>query len=201
MWRTGSKQTQLKWKLGSATGFNGMTSFLLQDQELDFLRDLGGQTIRQLVWDINAVYVCGVRDVIKIEAQADCPLGDASSGEVVYLSVGRDESGHVFEQPTPAPFAYALVASETSIDWVALVRTTVLLPSEVTRSPKSRVPTSEATFQTDCGVLLGTARGVLPAVQFGNSFGFMYLPGKRLYSPSEVEMLIGSEYEVIALDP
>jgi hypothetical protein len=182
---------------GTLNPGNAMSSFTLNSHQRSLLLTLVGKRA-QLVWDINAIYVVSHTRTVKIEALTDIPVAGTWT-DVAYLAVS-EEPLRSFEAPTPEPFAYTIVADNALINSVSLVRTTVLVPQETIQHPAEPVPSDAHAFATDCGVLITTPEGILPAVQFQNSFGFSFVLEQRLYSAPEVEDLLERHYLIESLD-
>ncbi len=171
-----------------------MSSFTLSEQERSCLLSLLGMRTR-LVWDINAVYLVAPLGTVKVEAVTDVPVA-GTWVDVAYLHVSTGQVRDDFPAPAPPPFAYDVIDGDALVEAISIVRTTVLVPDDRIQSPLDPVPPGAQAFATDCGALIATPRGILPAVQFRNTFGFCFLAEHRFYQDSEVDALLGNDYEI-----
>lgn len=172
--------------------------YILSTEQRDILRNVVGSTCDQIVWDINAVYFVARDIATKVEAVSDAPLEDDRTEEVLHLSVEVVRPAPSFSQPTEDGHWYQVIGRNLRVDRIELVRTAVILPGESITAPATAPPSA---FVADCGVLVHTSRGILPAVQLENSFGFHNWGNEapRCCSATDVMNQIGGAYERVAL--
>lgn len=85
------------------------------------------------------------------------------------------------------------------VERVEVVRTGIAMPGERVWAVSAAAAPGSIVTPCDCGILITTPAGVLPAVQTENAYGFMNWPEVRLYERAEVERLLGDCYEISAL--
>ena len=178
-----------------------MAEFLISPAERQLLAQLIGTVARQLVWDLNAIYIVTADGTIKIEVQ-DCRPDSPVPGpfdEMFGLAVFPEPSGPTFRSGGEDGMWYRVVAQESTITGIALARTVLLMPEERIVHPLRVDGEPGMPNLVDCGVLIETAAGVLPGVQRDNCFGFETWREVRLYTRDEVDRILGADYEMIPL--
>lgn len=146
----------------------------LHHASLQSLRSLIGQIADQIVWDINAIYVLNNAGGIKIEALSVGPVSPESDSfdEVFPVTVqSLNEPMHFLPQGEPG-YAYRVLAANERITAVDIVRTCIRFPSEEIMPPSNFNDAEVGMNLVDCGVIIHTSAGALPAVQFHPAFGF-----------------------------
>src|SRR5690349_20864487 len=98
-----------------------MYSLLLPSDQRTLLRGLLGCRVRQLVWDLNAVYFVGAPEAtqtVKLECAADRPpASDAAEyDEAVYLVAELAPDAGPFHRDGEAGYWYRVVAEEARIE-------------------------------------------------------------------------------------
>lgn len=179
-----------------------MKIFTLAPTAIEMLRDLCGRVVEQVVWDINAVYFVEQHNALKVEAQAERPESPApdESDELLCLTAERLEQAPRFYSGGEEGFWYKVLGENVRILGIDLVRTSILFPSETLAHPSAWEENPQIGVNiVDCGLLVHMEEGILPAVQRQNSFGFHSWPEIRLYKSSEVEAVLGPDYQVIPL--
>lgn len=183
------------FKAGAESRTVNETEFTLTPAEEKILGRLVGKRVRQLVWDLNAVYFVTDGDVLKVETLADHP-GHVSSDrydEVMFIRVGVDERPPQFEDDGEAGHWYKVVARESQILNIEVARTAVVYPASVPRHPDS-VAADERRVFADAGILVTLADGVLPGILLSNSFGFATWPEVRLYTRDEALQWLRNDF-------
>lgn len=170
----------------------------LSGKQLNMLRSVVGVVCDQIVWDINAVYFVFAGGATKVGAVAAAPLKHDPTEEVMHLSVERVQPAPTFVVHAEEGFWYRVLGSGLRVEHIELVRTAVILPGETITAPAT-APSSA--FIADCGVLVHTAAGILPAVQMDASYGFHNWSREqpRWHSKEEVLGQLGEAYEFVAV--
>lgn len=167
----------------------------LSDIEVSQLRKIIGTECAQLVWDLHAVYFVQHPTVTAVEAVADSPISADPMGEVMHVRVAAVSPAPRFVKAGEPGFWYKVLAERVRIESIDVVRTAVTLPAETIAHPSSA---PRGAFIADCGVLVRTPLGVLPAVQMEDIFGFYNWSSEppRWYTDEEVRQNLGPSYEV-----
>lgn len=176
-----------------------MRDFTLTSSHETLLGQLVGRHVRQIVWDLNALYVIRDRSALKVEVFADWPGSDVTADnheEIVFIRPWQITPAPVFRATGEEGYWYTVVAEEADILGVEIVRMTVVFPSG--RSVNCSVGTKSVI--ADVGVILTLREGVVPAVLLGNSFGFATWPEIRIYRREEVMQILGNACHLRALD-
>lgn len=165
------------------------------------LANLVGTRVRQLVWDLNAIYLVGASGALKVEAETRTPSSPDPSefDEAACLAVGPETDGLVFRDAGEEGHWYRVVAADVLVERVEVVRTGLAMPGERVWALTAPAPPGSTVTPCDCGILITTPAGVLPAVQTENAYGFMNWPEVRLYERAEVERSLGDRYQILAL--
>lgn len=176
----------------------------LSDAEERILAACAGSAFRQIVWDINALYLVVGDACIKVEVVADAPpraVRNDEYDEIVFVRVHVMPQCHHFETAGENGFWYRVLATDARIQVVEVARTAIRFPSGLVASPES-INCDEAYVVADAGVVLTLDDGrVLPAVSLFNSFGFATWPETRLYQRAEVEAHMRGKYVLRAARP
>jgi hypothetical protein len=178
-----------------------MHDLLVPPEQLAFLARLRGARVRQLVWDLNAIYFVLDDATVKVEAQSDRPPGAVAEefDEASYLVVAPDPHAGPFYDAGEEEYWYRVVGRDITIEQIEVVRAYVGIPGAFFLAPGQAPPMPATVAPVDCGLLITTAAGVLPAVQLGLSFGFMHWPEQRWYSRAEVEQELAGRYEIFSV--
>lgn len=177
--------------------FRGYT---LLEAEERILAKCIGRVFRQVVWDLNAVYMVATGgDSVKIEVLADAPppeMAAAEYDEVVFVRVDSLNRPPEFNAGGEEGFWYKVLGENTSIIAVDVARTAVQFPGGVTFLP-TEVSAGHRHVLADAGVVLTLPGGsILPAVSLFNSFGFATWPEPRLYDRVEVDQHLKGKYSL-----
>ncbi|WP_444677956.1 hypothetical protein [Halomonas sp. E19] len=174
---------------------------VLSSAELHLLAGLQGLPVRQLIWDLNAIYFVSNQHTLKLEALADRPpTSDADRyDEASYICVHEPETSGPFSDAGEEGYWYRVLARDIRVDKVELVRSYIGTPGSVLIRPNHRELSSVTVTPADCGALITTELGILPAVQLGHSFGFSHWPELRFYSRGEVKSELDGNYEILQL--
>lgn len=175
-------------------------AYVLTSDEERLLASCVDGVFRQVVWDVNAVYlVRGETDCIKIEVTADGPPPNVRSGgydEVVFIRVKVLPRSPHFASEGEDGLCYRVLAADVRIQAVKIARTAVVFPSGRPALPST---VDEQSVTVDAGVLLTLDDGlVLPAVLLHNSFGFATWPELRLYPSDDVDECLERCYSLRA---
>jgi hypothetical protein len=178
-----------------------MSDLLLGAEDRDRLLALVGRNIDQLVWDLNAIYFVTAPRTVKLEADVRIPPSPEASeyAEAACLRVDDDNEPHPFQRTGKHDYWYRIVAEHVKIINFELVRTGILMPAETVWALDRQPPDRGVLSPCDCGVLITTSQGVLPAVQRRNAFGFMNWPAVRLYDRAEALRLLDDSYNILPL--
>jgi hypothetical protein len=134
------------------------------------LRGLVGGHAKQLVWDINAVYVVRAAGTIKIEKKlgvVESPTTHVRE-DVFPLSVGTCREDISFKEEGEPGFGYWVVAVDEPITKIEIIRVAIRFPRGP--QPWEAVPPSSVRADAsdveliDCGVFVHTPVGVLAAI-------------------------------------
>jgi len=177
-----------------------MNDTILSKEELNLLASLVHAPIRQLVWDLDAIYFIQASRTIRVESFDGVPAtpNPVRNVEAVALRVSEIEETPVFRSAGEDGHYYVVVDTNTRIESIAVVRTALCMPTEQIVHPRRGCIGGTLTL-CDCGILIATARGFVPAVQRDNSFGFHLWGAPRLFSREEVEVELETDYETRAL--
>jgi len=153
-----------------------MTRHTLDASGMRRLKRLVGRRADQLVLDINAVYVVGPCETIKVEALAVVPKSPEPShvdevfpfNVVVAGGVGR------FDRFGEEGFAYRVAAENVDVIGVEIVRVAVRFSRDEAICASTADEYASGVNVVDCGVLMHTDRGVLVAYQRHPGFGFQW---------------------------
>ncbi len=176
---------------------------LLSAAEHRLLVSLQGTPVAQLVWDINAIYVVESDRTVKVSAIADRPsAADADTyDEATFIGVSIDRNSRTFHSQGEPGRWYQVVAESSRIVQIEIVRSYIGTPGSWLVPPAERETTAKTVTPVDCGILITTPEGVLPAVQLGHSYGFAVWPEVRLYTREEVLTSLADKYEVRPVEP
>lgn len=175
---------------------------LLTSDDRNLLGTLLGAHIEQLVWDINAIYFVQRDRTLEVRALEDRPPEpDAGAlDEAVYLSVGIASDAGPFHQQGEDGYWYRVVAQDVRIESFEVVRCYVGTPGSWIIPPRDLATTDRTVTPVDCGLLVTTSAGLIPAVQVGQSFGFAQWPEVRPYARADVLAALADDYEILPLD-
>jgi hypothetical protein len=177
-----------------------MDQLLLSPEHQAHLAALAGTRVRQLVWDLNAIYFVGEHSTLKVEALSDRPPApDAEKfDEAAYIAVEAAAPGE-FENEGAEGYWYRVLARDVVIERLELVRAYIGTPGSWLIKPGQSARNGGSISPVDCGVLITTPSGVLPAVQLGHSFGFFHWPETRFFTRDEVQATLNGDYEILPL--
>jgi hypothetical protein len=177
------------------------TDFTLTATDEHLLGRLIGTRVRQIVWDLNALYIVGAEEALKVEVLADAPPIEVRTDqyeELVYVDLETIVPPPSFRNDGEEGYWYKVVAIDEEIRGVEVARTMVCYPSGTTRRP-DRFLADERGVTADVGVLVTLSRGIVPAVVCENSFGFATWPEVRVYQREELAELLREKYVLRAL--
>lgn len=179
------------------------TEFILTADDERVLGTLIGACVRQIVWDLNALYLVVAENALKVEVVAEVPPVEVRTDqydEVVYVQLKLVMPAPTFRDEGEEGFWYKVVACREEIRAVEIARTTVWYRGTI-RPPGPVAGGDERCVIADVGVVITLSSGVIPAVVRDNSFGFATWPEIRIYSREELPELLGSNYELRAVQP
>jgi len=181
-------------------GFH-ISDLLLSSTDRAHLVRLVGSRVRQLVWDINAIYFVGDNGVLNVTADIRTPPSPTPHvfDEAACLTVGTETQARRFRDEGEYGYVYRVVATDVLVERVEIVRTGIVMPGEEVWALTAPAPPDSIVTPCDCGILITTPFGVLPAVQTENVYGFMNWVELRLYERAEVALVLGEHYEIITL--
>lgn len=179
------------------------TDFILTAADEHLLGRLVGTLVRQIVWDLNALYLVGTEEAVKVEVLADVPPAEVRTDEydeLVYVRPGTVMPTPTFRNDGEEGYWYNVIAIDERIRAIEVARTMVCYPSGTIRHP-GRFSTDQRVVTADVGVVVTLSQGVVPAVVRDNSFGFAALPEIRIYRREELAELLRDKYELRSLAP
>lgn len=179
------------------------TDFTLTAADEHLLAKVVGTRVRQIVWDLNALYLVGAGDALKVEVLADAPPAEVRTDEydeLAYVHVEIVVPPPSFRSEGEEGYWYKVVAIEEEIRVIEVVRTTVCYPGGTIRRP-GQSSGGQCCVTADVGVVVTLSHGVIPAVARDNSFGFATWPEVRVYQREEVGDLLREKYELRPLQP
>jgi hypothetical protein len=174
------------------------SKLLLSPDERELLSSLIGRTARQIVWDINAIYVVFEATTFKIEAVVETPesLHPTDYDEACVIRVLREGENFTFSDEGEEGHWYSVIARNEQILDIEIARAIVLIPSEDVVPPGAEVPPDQTANACHCGVAITLRSGILPAIQLNNTRGFTSWPEVRLYSREELLARLGADYRL-----
>lgn len=178
-----------------------MDALTLSSEETERLMALLNLTVRQVVWDINAVYLVAHTGTTKFETVVRRPESPQPGeyDEAATIAVESLVKSPTFCNVGEEGFWYKVVAQDVVINHIEVVRTAVRMPGETLVAPHSRQEEGTAINACDCGVLVTTSAGVLPAVQVNNAFGFHNWPEVRMYKRDEIARVLDARYQILVV--
>jgi hypothetical protein len=191
------------WKARSIFNHSTMTRHTLDAPSMRLLKRLVGCRADQLVLDINAVYVVGPGETIKVEALAVVPESPEPGhvDEVFPINVVVARGVGQFDRFGEEGFAYRVAAENVNVRGVEIVRVAVRFPRDETIRASTADEHASGVNVVDCGVLMRTDQGVLVAYQRHPGFGFHW--GKhgfgQLLSTDVAMGLVDLPYELVPI--
>jgi hypothetical protein len=178
---------------------------------LRMLRGLVGGAAKQLVWDLDAVYVVRGDGILRIGQKLGL-IESPATGEredIWPVKAGLCGDNPVFKEEGEPGKSYWVVAVDEPITRIEIVRVAIRFPAgpgqwEVV--PPSSVDADARDVELiDCGVFIHTPVGVLPAfpgVWFAFGFrhdGLVPEPSISLVDPQDAVAMLPEGYELVPL--